>query len=71
MNCRFKWKRTNFLLGQSTVTVEWYIPANQPTGTYRIQHFGHYKSFWSRKIKPYSGKSNTFLVSILHIQCIF
>ena len=59
------WKRTNSFLGQSKVIVEWHIPANQAAGTYRIRHFGHYKSFWGGRIKAYSGESKTFRVSIV------
>ena len=65
LTSRFRWKRTNSLLGRSKVTVEWYIPNDQPTGTYRIKHFGHYKVAFTGKIKSYSGTSKTFEVSSL------
>ena len=55
-------------MGRSEVTVEWFIPNNQATGTYRIQHYGHYKTILGGKIKPYSGTSNTFEVSIQQSQ---
>ncbi len=60
LSFRYEWKRT--VLAQSEVTITWYIPENQPQGTYKIKHSGHYKQIFTGRIKPYSGETNTFLV---------
>ena len=59
---RFRWKRTSDILQESVATVEWDIPSDAPQGTYRIQHFGHYKHEIDRNISPYSGVSSQFQV---------
>uniref|UniRef100_A0A671S8Q0 Neutral ceramidase n=1 Tax=Sinocyclocheilus anshuiensis TaxID=1608454 RepID=A0A671S8Q0_9TELE len=54
---RFHWIKG--LAGQSKV--EWHIPLTAQTGTYRIQHFGHYKQFTDNNtITPYVGTSDAF-----------
>ncbi|KAG1714295.1 Neutral ceramidase [Nymphon striatum] len=58
---KFKWLRTSTILGESTVTIDWHIPAKATAGTYRIRHFGHYKSLFSG-IHSYSGVSRKFKV---------
>ena len=61
---KFHWDRPNFvedILHMSIVTAEWNVPSGTPSGTYRIQHFGNYKSM-TGAIKPYNGTSSTFLV---------
>ena len=58
---RFQWKRTSDILQESVAIVEWDIPSDAPQGTYRIQHFGHYKHEIDR-ISPYSGVSSQFQV---------
>lgn len=59
---RFKWKRTGFLKGSSKVDIQWTVPDNTTPGTYRIQHFGHYKYILGG-IFPYTGTTGTFTVS--------
>lgn len=57
---RFHWiKGTG---GQSNVTVEWHVPSTAHPGTYRIQHFGHYKERpnFTPVMKPYEGSSESF-----------
>uniref|UniRef100_A0A8C5GCI8 Neutral ceramidase n=1 Tax=Gouania willdenowi TaxID=441366 RepID=A0A8C5GCI8_GOUWI len=54
---RFHWLKGSGQ--QSNATVEWFIPPTAPRGSYRIQHFGHFKG---RKnflnfIQPYNGSS--------------
>ena len=61
---KFHWERPyspDFVGHTSIVTVEWDIPESTPSGTYRIQHFGHYLTI-TGKIKPYNGLSREFVV---------
>ncbi|QRW25286.1 hypothetical protein RhiXN_07235 [Rhizoctonia solani] len=37
---KFRWTRTNTVLGHSTVEVEWIIESNAPAGTYRVTYYG-------------------------------
>lgn len=46
----------------SHVSVEWKIPSSTTPGTYRIVHFGDWKSGWDGLIRPYSGTSREFTV---------
>lgn len=60
---RFHWlKGSN---RESNATVEWHIPPTAPAGSYRIQHFGHYKELKGFRpiITPYNGSSDTFTVT--------
>jgi neutral ceramidase len=61
---RYIWQRNNCFptFACSLVTVEWTIPTEAPSGTYRIRHDGHWKSGWDGLIRPYSGTSREFLV---------
>ncbi|XP_067225343.1 neutral ceramidase isoform X3 [Chanodichthys erythropterus] len=60
---RFHWEKG--LAGRSRSKVEWHIPLTAQTGTYRIQHFGHYKQSMDNStiIKPYVGTSDDFKVT--------
>uniref|UniRef100_A0A9R1SLT6 Neutral ceramidase n=2 Tax=Cyprinus carpio TaxID=7962 RepID=A0A9R1SLT6_CYPCA len=59
---RFHWIKG--LAGRSQSKVEWHIPLTAQTGTYRIQHFGHYKqSTNNNTITPYVGTSDAFKVT--------
>ncbi|KAI7797248.1 neutral ceramidase, partial [Triplophysa rosa] len=60
---RFHWIKG--FLGVSNATVEWYIPLAAEMGTYRIQHFGHYKQSQGNTtiITPYVGTSDAFRVT--------
>uniref|UniRef100_A0A672R5G7 Neutral ceramidase n=1 Tax=Sinocyclocheilus grahami TaxID=75366 RepID=A0A672R5G7_SINGR len=59
---RFHWIKG--LAGRSQSKVEWHIPLTAQTGTYRIQHFGHYKQFTDNNtITPYVGTSDAFKVT--------
>ncbi len=46
----------------SKAIVDWRISKDTPKGTYRLTHTGDWKNGWTRKIKPYSGVSNSFTV---------
>jgi neutral ceramidase len=61
---RYRWKRNPCVptLACSQVTIEWDIPDDAPPGTYRIRHYGHWKSGWDGKIRPYAGTSRSFAV---------
>lgn len=60
---RFHWIKG--FRGLSNATVEWYIPHSAEVGTYRIQHFGHYKQSQDNItiITPYVGTSDAFRVT--------
>uniref|UniRef100_A0A1A8EZL7 Neutral ceramidase n=1 Tax=Nothobranchius korthausae TaxID=1143690 RepID=A0A1A8EZL7_9TELE len=60
---RFHWlKGSN---QQSNATIEWHIPLTTAHGTYRIQHFGHYKQMKGLRpiITEYKGSSDVFRVT--------
>ena len=56
----FEWIRT--IVSESEVEVRWFVPEDQEPGTYRITHFGHYKTFLLGNITPYEGTTNEFKV---------
>ena len=58
----FEWIRTSLLLGTSEAEIRWYVPKDQESGTYRISHFGAYKSGWTGSIISYSGVTSEFNV---------
>ncbi|XP_077359030.1 neutral ceramidase [Festucalex cinctus] len=59
---RFHWLKGS--AQQSNATVEWHIPPNAAAASYRIKHFGHYKSMKGLRpvITPYHGTSDVFRV---------
>ncbi len=57
---KYIWKRDG--IAYSKVTIKW-DTANASPGTYRIRHFGHWKSGWTGAITPYEGVSRTFTVN--------
>lgn len=59
---KFIWKRVTPGGATSQVTIEWNIPEDVDTGTYRIVHYGDYKNGWNHKLYPYTGTSSTFTV---------
>jgi neutral ceramidase len=61
---RFLWQRDDCLpsLACSKVTIEWAIPAGTAAGTYRIRHFGNWKSVTNGQIRAYDGSSREFEV---------
>ena len=48
---------------ESHVTIEWDIPAEQSTGTYRIVYFGDY--YYAGEVIPFTGTSRVFQVERL------
>ncbi|HQG66293.1 MAG: neutral/alkaline ceramidase [Smithella sp.] len=56
---RYYWKRSG--TANSKITIEWDTTDAVP-GTYRIRHYGHWKSGWTGAITPYEGVSRTFTV---------
>ncbi len=56
---RYRWNRES--VSYSLITIEWNT-CNAEPGTYRIRHMGDWKSGWTRKISPYSGKTRTFIL---------
>ena len=64
---RYRWRRTSVPFGWSEVDIQWDIPADAVTGTYRIRHFGHYKRFRifrGFEVRPYSGVTRNFIVTV-------
>ncbi|XP_051883476.1 neutral ceramidase [Pristis pectinata] len=53
------------LKGHSNVTVAWHIPYSVELGTYKIRHFGHFKTlkFIKPVFTPYVGFSSSFQVN--------
>ncbi|MBB2894008.1 neutral/alkaline ceramidase [Flexivirga oryzae] len=60
---KFTWKRTDVVLGTSTASITWDIPADAPSGTYRIVHHGSAKASLTGKISDFTGASTEFTVS--------
>jgi len=60
---KYIWKRVTLGGSTSQVTIEWDIPLDAASGTYRIVHYGNYKNGWDQKIYPYTGTSSTFTVN--------
>lgn len=56
----YHWARSG--IASSLVTISWRIPKDAKSGQYRLVHHGDAKSFWSRKIAPYTGVSGVFSV---------
>lgn len=52
--------RADFGTAESHVTIEWDIPAEQPTGTYRILYHGDY--YRAGEVNPFTGTSKEFQV---------
>ncbi|KOX24575.1 neutral/alkaline nonlysosomal ceramidase [Saccharothrix sp. NRRL B-16348] len=57
---RYRWQREG--VANSNATVTWTIPADTPTGTYRIVHHGDWKSGWTGAVTPFTGATRTFTV---------
>lgn len=57
---RYYWKRSG--IANSKITITWDTTDAEP-GTYRIRHYGHWKSGWTGAITPYEGASRTFTVN--------
>ncbi len=62
---KYRWQRYDCAptFGCSHVTTEWTIPTNALLGTYRIVHYGDWKSGWDGGIRPYTGTSREFTVN--------
>lgn len=59
ISTKFYWKRPFMLSPTSQATITWDIEEDTPPGTYRIQHFGDYKSVFGGTAS-FSGTSSTF-----------
>lgn len=62
---KYRWQRNLCAptFACSHVTVEWKIPSDATPGTYRIVHYGDWKSGWDGQISSYSGTSREFTVN--------
>jgi neutral ceramidase len=62
---KYRWERYDCAptYGCSHVTTTWTIPTNATLGTYRIVHYGDWKSGWDGLIRPYTGTSREFTVN--------
>ena len=59
----YTWKRTNFVLGHSEVTITWETdPEEDAAGTYRIRYYGDAKPLIG-KVKAFTGTSNAFTLT--------
>lgn len=59
----FTWRRTNFVLGYSEVTIRWETDREQDAaGTYRIRYYGDSKPLIG-SIKAFEGVSNSFTLT--------
>ena len=57
---RYYWKRDG--IANSKITIKW-DTTNAAPGTYRIRHYGHWKSGWTGAITAYEGVSRNFTVN--------
>ncbi|KAK4249361.1 Neutral/alkaline nonlysosomal ceramidase [Corynascus novoguineensis] len=55
----YSWKRTNFVLGYSEVTIDWETNEQDTPGTYRIKYYGDSKPLIG-SIKAFEGTSDSF-----------
>ena len=60
---KYKWDRIDGFWGTSQATIEWVIPSDAASGTYRIKHYGDKKAVGSGNISSFTGKSRTFSVN--------
>ncbi|KAL2176253.1 Neutral/alkaline nonlysosomal ceramidase [Thermothelomyces heterothallicus CBS 202.75] len=58
----YTWKRTNFMLGYSEVTIDWETEEQDAPGTYRIKYYGDSKPLIG-SIKAFTGTSNSFTLT--------
>ncbi|KAK4031877.1 Neutral/alkaline nonlysosomal ceramidase [Parachaetomium inaequale] len=58
----YSWKRTNFVLGYSEVTVAWETGELDVPGTYRIRYYGDAKALVGG-VKAFTGTSEAFVVT--------
>ncbi|WP_281555967.1 neutral/alkaline ceramidase [Thalassomonas sp. RHCl1] len=59
----YRWKRIDPVWGSSRAEISWNIPADAPSGEYRILHYGAYKNGWTGNIHHFTGKSKSFNVN--------
>ncbi|WP_444931739.1 neutral/alkaline non-lysosomal ceramidase N-terminal domain-containing protein [Microbulbifer sp. SSSA002] len=64
LNTHFIWTRDTAIdcMACSFAEGQWLIAGDTPSGTYRIRHYGNWKSGWGGKISSYSGTSSSFTV---------
>lgn len=58
----YQWKRTEWVTGQSEVTITWTVESGTPAGKYRIRYFGDSKALFGGKITAFEGVSGVFNV---------
>ncbi|MCE9596452.1 MAG: neutral/alkaline ceramidase [Spirochaetia bacterium] len=58
---KYQWARDG--VANSLVTIKWSIPPTTTSGTYRIRHYGNWKSGWSGAISAYTATSRSFTVN--------
>ncbi|MEU9133281.1 neutral/alkaline ceramidase [Kitasatospora sp. NPDC048540] len=57
----YRWKRVGIAYSQAKIT--WNVPLTAVPGTYRIVHYGDWKSGWTGGISPLTGISRNFTVT--------
>lgn len=61
-NLVYQWKRTEWLTGQSEVTITWTVESGTPAGQYRIRYYGDSKALFGGKVTAFEGVSGVFNV---------
>jgi neutral ceramidase len=56
----YTWRREG--IAYSQVDVEWRIPPDAATGTYRLRQFGNWKNGWTGAVSSYAGTTRSFEV---------
>ncbi len=55
----YRWRRSGF--DRSDIFINWRISLDTPSGTYRVKHDGHRRSWFG--VRAYSGVSRSFIVN--------
>lgn len=61
LDTEYHWIRNG--VSYSIIKIIWRIPANIDKGTYRIVHYGDWKSGWTKEITAYTGYSSAFMIN--------
>ncbi|EAQ84994.1 hypothetical protein CHGG_09008 [Chaetomium globosum CBS 148.51] len=64
------WKRTNFVLGYSEVTITWETGDEDAAGTYRIKYYGDSKPLVGN-IKAFTGTTETFKLTFCFVSWLW
>lgn len=59
---QYRWIRVDPVWGSSKAVISWDVPADASPGSYRIVHYGDWKSGWDGSIHGLTGTSRNFQV---------